>query len=265
MNEDYTEIMVDIETVGAPPTGAIVAIAAVAYKMDTGDVIDEFYEKVSLDSCLSAGLTVDEDTLINFWMLNTTPKAKEETFRGMKYTLKESLTSLSKFILSQKNIRIWCLHNSFDFAILKNAYTALDMALPWSHTKEMDIATLRAIQPEALLSVEREGVYHNALADCHYQIKWQRKIYLNIIESLDAFKPKTMDLERYNEIVYNENTYNGKHKISEEFYEQRLSCPKCNEGEMLVNSSAPMETIPPKIRVKCDKCGFTSGKYIKSE
>ncbi len=54
------EFMVDLETMGIGPNAAIVAIGAVA--MDTDKLVltgEEFYEVVSLQSSVDAGLVID--------------------------------------------------------------------------------------------------------------------------------------------------------------------------------------------------------------
>ena len=61
--------MVDIETLGVSNNSVILSLAAVEFNKSTGETGKKFYKKISIESCLEAGLVIDADTL-QWWMEN---------------------------------------------------------------------------------------------------------------------------------------------------------------------------------------------------
>lgn len=55
-------LMIDLETMGKNKDAPIVSIGAVFFTPETGDIGQEFYTVVSLDSAMEQGATPDGDT-----------------------------------------------------------------------------------------------------------------------------------------------------------------------------------------------------------
>jgi len=63
----FTDVMLDLETMGRKSNSAIVSIGAVEFNIETGETGREFYAVIDLNSCLDFGLKVQADT-IYFWL-----------------------------------------------------------------------------------------------------------------------------------------------------------------------------------------------------
>lgn len=60
-------VMVDLETLGTKPGSVILSIGAVTFDLDgSGRDGRTFYQRVNIQSCLDAGMTVDGDT-VEWW------------------------------------------------------------------------------------------------------------------------------------------------------------------------------------------------------
>jgi len=52
---NYTDVMLDLETMGRKSNSALVSIGAVEFNLETGETGKEFYEVIDLQSCLDVG------------------------------------------------------------------------------------------------------------------------------------------------------------------------------------------------------------------
>lgn len=153
--------MVDLETLGLNPGAAIISIGAVRFGPD--GLGEEFYRSVDLESCEEAGLSIDAGTLE--WWLDQEEEVQDILTGGE--ALESTLSDFSAFYGDSETI--WANSPSFDCALLKSAYEALEMDVPWSFREERDFRTLRAL-PGAVW-VDREGNHHNALDDAKHQAR----------------------------------------------------------------------------------------------
>ncbi len=60
-------LMIDLETMGKNKDAPIVSIGAVFFTPETGDIGQEFYTVVSLESAMEQGATPDGDTIL-WWL-----------------------------------------------------------------------------------------------------------------------------------------------------------------------------------------------------
>jgi len=163
------EIMLDLETMGNRPDAAIIAIGAVEFDRETGQLGREFYEVVDLESAMRAGGTVDASTIL--WWMQQSDDARRE-FRQDGYSIQEALKHFSYWVRQGGiNPNIWGNGSDFDNVILRSAYTRLGLRAPWSHKQNRCFRTVRNLFPPVEIAVE-DGVKHNALADAKYQARY---------------------------------------------------------------------------------------------
>ena len=170
-----TDLMIDIETMGNKSFAAIVSIAAVEFDITTGETGNEFYENVSLDSCLQSGLKVDASTVL--WWMQQSEDARTK-FVQSPIHLAEALQKFTFFC--KPNLAVWGNSNRFDLGILENAYSVLSLSIPWKFWNERDVRTLVSFRPEIKDEHVFVGTPHNALDDCHNQIQYCHKIWKSI-------------------------------------------------------------------------------------
>lgn len=171
MSQYYKDLMIDIETLGTRSYCAIISIAAIEFDADTGRTGKEFKRNISLQSCLDAGLHVDEDTIK--WWLNQNHEVLKELMTEA-FPLRVVLREFNKTFDSKVNY--WAKSPSFDCERLSDAYQMVGFEEPWKFWELRDVRTLLAMYREMKLP-EFKGDKHNPLDDCRYQITCVQKVF----------------------------------------------------------------------------------------
>jgi len=188
----FSDVMVDIETLGTSPDAAIVQIAAVRFDpwaQGTGLVSSPegtFNSHVRLTGEPSIDGRMDWDT-VKFW-LNQTKEAQQRVFQPEEPSEDNVLVAVSKFVGWLKEIpfrRVWANSPSFDLRLLKETYrrTSNPNLWPIPYWAERDFRTLKNVGE--ILNVSpplRVGVKHDARDDCFHQAS-------HAIQILRALKP----------------------------------------------------------------------------
>ena len=79
----YSDIMIDLETLGTTPGSVILSVAAVPFVRGPGSTrsrrrANAFYAKISLKDSLRRGFSVDADTLV--WWMGQNRAAQDKAF-----------------------------------------------------------------------------------------------------------------------------------------------------------------------------------------
>lgn len=171
--------MIDIETMGKGSKAAIVSIAMVFFSLkDAKGVGTTYSANIKLQSSLDAGLKVDGDTIE--WWLTQDEEARKNllSYRKPLIDVLEEVATVIKY--ENPNVKVWGNGASFDLAILKDAFDAVNIPLPWKFFNERDVRTLVDFAPHIKKDMPFDGVKHDAFADCLHQIKYCRAIYHKI-------------------------------------------------------------------------------------
>ena len=172
-------IMIDIETLSTEFDAVILSIAAVRFDLKTGDRSSEdLYIRIDKQSCADVGLKIDPDTVD--WWLNQEDNARKEFLRNDdRKELAEALRRLSIFI--PKDSKVWSNGSTFDLIILRSAYKACKLKLPWEFYNERDVRTLSDLIPTIKENEPFVGTKHHPLWDCFHQIKYCSKVYQQLL------------------------------------------------------------------------------------
>ncbi len=185
-NRLYTHLMLDLETMGKKPGAPVVSIGAVFFSPATGETGGEFYQAVSLESCMYFGAKPDAGTIL--WWLKQSSEARSAIVVDDAVGLVESLELLTNFIAENaangsRNVQLWGNGSSFDCSIIEAAFELADMPFPVPHWNYRDVRTVvelgKAVGLNPRYEIPFEGDQHNALADARHQVKyvsaiWQR-------------------------------------------------------------------------------------------
>lgn len=172
---EYTDVMLDLETMGNKSNTAIVSIGAVEFNMKTGETGREFYKVVDLQSCLDAGLKVQASTI--YWWLMQSEAARKRICSDCEL-IQKVLGNFNRWMQDcVKDVKIWGNGARFDIGILEDAYAACYIQTPWNFRSEMDVRTLVAFAPEVKANTPFTGVYHDPIDDCKHQIKYCVEIW----------------------------------------------------------------------------------------
>ena len=183
----YTDLMLDIETLGTGPGCVILSVAAVPFfkSSDNPDQYRQVFQKnVDIESCLELGLTIDPATL-HWWV------QKAELFRKLQqdtFALRGVLERLRVFIYTQctDEVRVWGKGPSFDQAILRHAFALYKLPLPWKYSRERDVRTYLCGY-EGLLKkhLPFEGTAHDPGDDAMHQIRSIHKVQSLVLNSTE--------------------------------------------------------------------------------
>ncbi|TVY24823.1 hypothetical protein LHYA1_G005001 [Lachnellula hyalina] len=192
----HTNIMLDLECAAINTHNpAIIELAAVYFDIDTGEELDSLCTPVSLQSSLEHGLITDDNTL--GWLKREIPQTLK-TSQECCISLPQAIMRISKFV--KKSIRetesrrikagllkpyksqpmIWGNGSMADNTWIRSAYKACSMEVPWEYYNDMCVRTVvkqvwaqtgkdYSLPP---LAPPRQGLKHDALSDCRFQIAY---------------------------------------------------------------------------------------------
>ena len=137
-------LMIDLETMGKNKDAPIVSIGAVFFTPETGDIGQEFYTVVSLDSAMKQGATPDGDTIL--WWLKQSSEARAAICIDDTLSISDALSELSHFINQHadntKYLKVWGNGATFDNVILRGAYERAGQICPWAYWNDHDVRTI---------------------------------------------------------------------------------------------------------------------------
>lgn len=177
-------IMLDLETMGNGNNAAIVAIGAVEFNLPgrTREHWEarpgEFYQKVDLESSVKAGMQIDTSTIL--WWMQQSDEARKSTFEGDTMPLGDACHRFSNWIegIGPKDVAIWGNGATFDNVIIRSAFKAVGLPVPWSFRNDKCYRTVANLLPHERQPVfERSGTAHNALDDAITQALHLQKCY----------------------------------------------------------------------------------------
>ena len=162
--------MLDLETMSTASNPCILAIGAVEF--DNLDIIDEFYIKIDLQSCMDKGLAVDASTIM--WWLSQDKEARDE-IRKIKGTvsLKAGLQALQAWFPSG-NVQVWGNGADADNVWIMNAFKAFKAEPPWKFYMNRCFRTMKSSFPS--IEIENTSIHHNALDDAKWQAAYLQEL-----------------------------------------------------------------------------------------
>lgn len=186
----WTDVSIDLETLGNRYNAPILSIGAVAFNRDNGKTGPTFYQEIDIDSAIKVG-TVTGSTVA--WWITQSKDAKRlfddnEQARAKKMHIASALLNFTTFVRSLGTPRPWGNGATFDITIIEHSIDKGTVGLepPWAFWNIRDVRTV-VDAAESLVgwrkdSVKRVGVHHNALDDATYQAHL-------VIEAWRALKP----------------------------------------------------------------------------
>jgi len=156
------DVMLDLETLGTRSTSAIIQIGACYFDRDTGEIGQTFSMNVAFDP----RFTVDHRTIM-WWLL--LPEEARQSVAHDHYSIDMVLQTLCGWIKEAEYV--WS-HATFDMPILNNAFEVCGVEFPVPYKRMRDIRTLMDLADHHGNKEERQGIHHNALDDCRFQVEY---------------------------------------------------------------------------------------------
>jgi hypothetical protein len=167
--------MLDLETLSTQPDAVVLSIGMVAFTSRSNDIINSFYQRVSLDDQISRGATVDASTLD--WWAAQPDEARTEALSGGSDRCSpwDAMARLTGFFDEQRpaaaDLRVWANAPSFDCVILRRmASRANQHPIPWTYREERCYRTIRENYPSSEPSA-RTNCAHRAIDDAMFQAR----------------------------------------------------------------------------------------------
>lgn len=174
-------VMLDFETWSTDSNATIVQIGACYFDRNTGHVdLATGTLKCNVDAATSVatGSTLDPNTV--YWWLKQSKEAVDSITANPKHSLIEAMGLLNGFLNGCDEI--WS-HATFDFVILQQTLKRLNIKPTYHYRVARDIRTLSSLAGSKKFDGKREGVHHDALADCLHQVKY-------VVEALNSIQVK---------------------------------------------------------------------------
>ena len=163
MSTTYSNVMLDLETMGTSPDAAIVSIGAVAFDPLRGELGPKFYARITLDSAVTAGGIIEPDTVI-WWLGQGTDARDEITHPIGQIHINSALIDFSSWIAEHTSEPcLWGNGSDFDNVILRRSYERCGITAPWKFWRNRCYRTIKSLHPS--IEMQRRGTHHNALHD----------------------------------------------------------------------------------------------------
>lgn len=170
-------VMIDIETLGKKRGCPVLSIAAVQFDLQTGNVGETFYERMSYD----AALTYDQpDPATLQWWEKQSAEARDAAFNGKRPPVSVAV-ELRAFLNNAGGGRCipWGNGSVFDITLLEGWFDRVDPQIdargddiyPWKFWDIADLRTLVRLSGIDVSAIPFTGEKHNALADALHQVK----------------------------------------------------------------------------------------------
>jgi exodeoxyribonuclease VIII len=157
------DVMLDLETMGTTPDAAIIAIGAVEFDPELGQLGERFYQVVDLQSSVDLGGVIEPSTVM--WWMQQSEEARAAVRAGGAH-LAVALGCFTTWLeqrAARDEVRIWGNGANFDNVVLATAYARAGHLLPWRFFNDRCYRTMKAQRRDVKL--ERSGTHHNALDD----------------------------------------------------------------------------------------------------
>lgn len=184
--EDWTGVMLDLETVGTRPGDGIISIGAQLFHDKTGELGPGIKMNLDIEQVMAMGFGATGGTL-KFWM-GQSPEATKAAFEN-PMSVQQALQSFADFLTNDEggvneDIEVWGNGAGFDNVLLREMYQRLNLLAPWVFYKDRCFRTMKSVyDPQKNLQPEFVGEKHDALADATHQTKWlinilsKRRVY----------------------------------------------------------------------------------------
>jgi len=171
----FSDVMIDLETLGTVGDSVILSIGAVSFD-PSSDKIDDtagFYQSVSIESNLDRGRRIQEDTLI-WWMQQSA--AAQKVFSEPKVTLDQALVNLSAWF-DNPSACVWSNGAALDIPMMEHAYRQLGTPAPWKFRNSRCYRTIAALPQVVAAGIKKPTARHHALLDAVDQAKTLQQMW----------------------------------------------------------------------------------------
>lgn len=184
----WTDLMIDLETLGTGPDAVIVSIGAVFFDIETKTLGPTFEMVLDVQSQLNYGRKIDADTLK--WWFSQEDAAKKvfhEKSTG-PITVLDAFYYFCNVNSTTKTLKAWGNGSTFDITLMESILKTYSRQVPWGYNGVMDLRTFKRFVGGGE-QIQKVGVAHNALDDAKSQA-------LYVIKHANKKEPTSGNTER---------------------------------------------------------------------
>lgn len=158
----------EIETWGLNHDAVIVQIGACYFDRYSGKIGNRYKVNIDPQSSLDMGFKVSASTIE--WWLGQSEEARKSITAEPRYHVTDAIRGLNEFLSKAK--AIWS-HATFDMPKIMHHIEVFDLFPKFHYSAAKDIRTLTGLAGISKRQApEREGIHHDALDDCLYQVQY---------------------------------------------------------------------------------------------
>jgi exodeoxyribonuclease VIII len=172
---EHSEVMIDLETLSTESNACILSIGAARFFPRSTGIMDHFEVFIDPASCTAKGLVIDADTVM-WWMHGDQDAARKELMACPRLPLRTALLMFMEWLKGDRPV--WGDGATFDNVILRNAYKAAGLGVPWSYWNDRCYRTMKSQYPD--VKMVRKGTHHSAAADAVSQAVHLQAIFKSI-------------------------------------------------------------------------------------
>ena len=182
---NFTDLSVDLETLGTEPGAVITQIGLAAFNsrpvITTRDKsgLEIVGDRIDVDpqSCLDAGMHASWSTIS--WWLTQDAEARESMARQIGLDIHTALGRVDNFIAGQmgSHFKVWGNGATFDISLLNEMYRIDNRKVPWQFRNIRDMRTLIAVTTEDKILWGVAKVAHSAMHDAIAQAETIRSCF----------------------------------------------------------------------------------------
>jgi DNA polymerase III epsilon subunit-like protein len=177
--EQDDDIMIDLETLGLKQDAAIIAIGAVRFNIETGEIGDRFHQNILWESALKYGASSPSTVT---WWGNQSQAAKDALLSPAQLPIEDVMNSFREWL--GPDPIVWGNGAVFDIAKLEHYFDMKEEMHPWFYRNTRDVRTIdmlgRRIFKRGISDQTFEGIKHHPVDDAVNTARYVHDTY-NII------------------------------------------------------------------------------------
>lgn len=178
----FTDVMIDIETLGSNPRAPIIQIGACGFNLNSGEVGAPFSVLVKPDF----SYTRPDEATLAFWLKQDdaarlhVAKCVEEGLRAEEAIGRMGIYYSDIGVPSN----VWAMPPSFDIVILEHTASHFGLRMPWRYDATRDLRTLERLCGASRDDRTQATVKHDAGADAAAQASTTIKYFRRLMGKL---------------------------------------------------------------------------------
>lgn len=161
------DVMLDLETLGNGKDKCVCQIGACYFDRETGEIGRTLKINVDAGSHVKHGAQLDAQTV--YWWLSQSKEAQASILADPKVDVIQAFNELNEFLKDAK--AIWS-HATFDFVTIQETFKQLGIKPLFHYRVARDLRTVVDLGKVTVNKLLREGIHHDALEDCKFQVKY---------------------------------------------------------------------------------------------